>query len=122
MTVLLSKTDRVYLGIDTIERSIVYALLALRQVNADGANKEAVQVTLSANAATDSITATLSGQAKLFYNSPTALTGGFNLLEAITPYGAETPDLFQDFDPSVGLEEEIPEEPATVETLEQFLL
>jgi hypothetical protein len=122
MTVLLSKVDRLAKGIDTIERSIVYALLALRQVNADGANKEAVQVTLSANAATDAINATLSGQAKLFYSSPTALTGGFNLLEGITPYGSETPDVFNDFDPSVGLEEEIPDEPATVETLEQFLL
>jgi len=122
MTALLTKSQRLSLGIDTIERSIVYALLALRQVNDDGANKEAVQVTLTANAATNTINATLSGQAKLYYSSPTALTGGFNLLEAITPYGAETPDLFQDFDPSVGLEEEIPEEPVTVETLEQFLL
>jgi hypothetical protein len=123
MTVLLSKSARLAKGIDTIERSIVYALLALRQVNADGANKEAVQVTLSANAATDAINATLSGQAKLFYSSPTALTGGFNLLEAITPYGSETPDVFNDFDPSVGLEEEIPDEPPLqVETLEQFLL
>lgn len=122
MTVLLSKASRLSLGIDTIERSLIYALLALRQVNLDGADKEAVQVTFSSTAATGTINSTLTASAKLYYSSSNALIGGFNFLEALTPFGDETPPSFEDFPPSVGLIEALPTEPAEVTNLEQFLL
>jgi hypothetical protein len=95
MTTLPIIADRNALNIDTHERALVYSALLLRKANTtltDTKYKNAVRVTTSETQNTDlSITAKVIIEAKIPYNSQSALGYGGNFIENLISFSPVNP-------------------------------
>lgn len=121
MTVLLSKSERLALGLNTLPRSITYGVNALwGLVRVVPALKDRVSVATVTVATDTAITATWSGKIILSFAPDAIGKFGFDLLESIEVLTVNPPDNPPIID-SQEVVEEIPDEPAEINTLEKFL-
>ena len=137
MTVLESRAVRDNNGIDTFERSLVYAALMLRASNTSlasnpvdartGAEKKNIYYNaVRINAKFDAVNAlgidsTLTLSLKIPYNNQSALKQGGNFLENLGVYGNVPPDAFLlKANPSVPNLFPLPTEPLWVNSLERL--
>jgi hypothetical protein len=126
MTHFIDKSTRETLGIDTIERGIVFALLLLRNAGTregkTGKYFNAVRLSVSVRATGNTYQANLSATAKIPYLSNAALLSGMNLIQNIKPISDLT--IAPNFNPLTPTNNPptLPEEPNAVNTLEKYLL
>ncbi len=128
MVALIPKAEIEALNIDTVERAIVFAALALRAaiVGSDNSNNQSRQVTLNTRVARDS-TVTLSISATLSFNAYNFHVLGGDLISNLIEIEAITTDLSGQFNfdvsssvPNVPIIPNYPEDEIT--TFEQYLL
>lgn len=128
MVALIPKGEIEALNIDTVERAIVFAALALRAaiVGSDNSNNQSRQVTLNTRVARDN-TVTLAISATLSFNAYNFHVLGGELISNLIEVEAVTPDLSGQFNfnvaPSVPNMPFIPDYPeAEITTFEQYLV
>lgn len=128
MVALIPKVEIEALNIDTVERAIVFAALALRAaiVGSDNSNNQSRQVTLNTRVARDS-TVTLTISATLSFNAYNFHVLGGDLLGNLGEVEATTSDLSGEFNfevkPSVPNTPSIPNYPEDeITSFEKYLL
>lgn len=93
MAVLISKQGRLGLGLNTLTRNIVFAILALRGLTrAVPAYKDFVNIATTSSKNGDTINATLNARVKLLVQAEAVGTEGFNRLDYIKNLSELTPD------------------------------
>lgn len=126
MTVFINRSTRDALGIDTLERGIVLALLLLRNAGiANGKNDpyySAIKISTNVRATGETYQANINATAKIPYHSNSALVSGMNLLRNLKEISNLT--VTPTFNPLTPTESAptLRDEPNTVNTLEKYLL
>ena len=122
MVALLDKTTRLSLGINTIERQIIYAALALREASSGiEAYTESIKIAGPSTPSDSTTPSFLVIGVTLDCARNNAFHSYLNILENINPYSTVTPPQYDTVPASTGLVEELPTEPNTVDTLEKLL-
>ncbi len=128
MVALIPKAEIEALNIDTVERAIVFAGLALRAaiVGADNSNNQSREITLNTRVSRDN-TVTLTISATLSFDSYNFHTLGGDLLGNLGEVEATTEDLSRAFNfevkPSIPNTPSIPDYPEEeITTFEKYLL
>ena len=128
MVALIPFAEIEALNIDTVERAIVFAALALRAaiVGADNSNNQSREVTINSRVNRDN-TVTLSITAYLLFNAYNFYGSGGNLVDNIIEFSTVENDLSVKLDfvvePSNPINPVIPDYPEnTITTFEQYLL
>lgn len=121
MATLIAKDARIALGINTIARNIVYAILALRGLTRSITTlKDSVQIEQTLKGDEDSIDGTFNAKIDLTVLPEAVNKQGMNLLGYISNLTEATPESPPAIAPAIGLAEEMPDEPAKL-TLERYL-
>lgn len=119
MTVLISKSQRDSLGIDTLPRAIVWSTLLLLKSVKGTQNPYSNSVRLAANPVTSFIVLDVS----IPYNRTTFVNNNGDIISAIVPYGSEDPSVsVNSVEPSDPIYFPIPEDDPRISNLEQYLL
>lgn len=124
MVLLPAKSVRDSLGIDSIERGIVWAILWLRTANnhpsvaANFVYRNAIRIAFTVNAISPRITSEI----RLRYDSPISLRSAADFITNIKPFSAINPgDFLKTSSATPDLAEVMPADPPFVDTAEKYL-
>ncbi|BFM40734.1 hypothetical protein [Synechocystis sp. LKSZ1] len=125
MTVLPARLSRLALGIDSVERGIVFALIGLKQATlglpATDPNKEAISLVNTVSIVDGVYRATLAAKVVLPFDKTLYLQTAGSVSGSVLPVSEAEIDILG----TSPTEEEhfpIPEDPPEIETLEQYLV
>lgn len=125
MTVLPARLSRLALGIDSVERGIVFALLALKQATLalpdTNPNKEAISLVNTVSIVDGAYRATLAAKAVLPFDKNLYLQAAGSVSGSVLPLSDVEVSVLG-VSPTEGNYYPIPEDPPEIETLEQYLV